>query len=162
MYLQPGQPFGKRGQAQLSLPRLDLPVSLLQWELFLPERYLVKNWGGNALRQDELGVFGAITGGVEGGVVGGLIGAGTGSRPAALAETVEESRLQETRTSRDRQEAVAQSLNAPSENVYALQKRVAGVLPVRVDVPHAGESFRFARPLVLDEETTVSFKYKAR
>jgi hypothetical protein len=56
----------------------------------------------------------------------------------------------------------AQVQNAPSENVYNLQKRVAGVLPVSVDVPHAGESFRFVRPLVLDEETTVSFKYRSR
>ncbi len=41
-----------------------------------------------------------------------------------------------------------------------LQKRVAGVLPVRVDVPRAGNSYRFARALVLDEETKVTFTYK--
>ena len=49
---------------------------------------------------------------------------------------------------------------APSANVVELQKRVAGVLPVRVDVPRAGSSYKFVRPLVLDEETKVTFSYK--
>ena len=53
-------------------------------------------------------------------------------------------------------------LNAPSQNVLNLQRRVAGVLPVRVDVPRSGTSYQFVRPLVLDEETTVSFRYKRR
>jgi hypothetical protein len=43
-----------------------------------------------------------------------------------------------------------------------LQRRVAGVLPVAIDVPHAGTSFSFVRPLVLDEETKVTFSYKSR
>jgi hypothetical protein len=55
----------------------------------------------------------------------------------------------------------AVSLNATA-NVVNLQKRVAGVLPVPVDVPRAGTSFSFVRPLVLDEETKVTFTYKSR
>jgi hypothetical protein len=31
-----------------------------------------------------------------------------------------------------------------------------------VDVPRAGTSFSFVRPLVLDEETKVTFSYKTR
>jgi hypothetical protein len=49
-----------------------------------------------------------------------------------------------------------------STNVLNLQKRVAGVLPVPIDVPRAGTSFSFVRPLVLDEETKVTFSYKSR
>jgi len=52
--------------------------------------------------------------------------------------------------------------NTASANVMNLQKRVAGVLPVAVDVPRAGTSFSFVRPLVLDEETKVTFSYKSR
>ena len=56
-----------------------------------------------------------------------------------------------------------QNANGPaSANVVALQRRVAGVLPVTVDVPKAGASFRFMRALVLDEETKVTFNYKTR
>lgn len=35
-----------------------------------------------------------------------------------------------------------------SVNVINLQKRGAGVLPVPIDVPRAGTSFSFVRPLV--------------
>jgi hypothetical protein len=52
--------------------------------------------------------------------------------------------------------------NAASANVTSLQQRVAGVLPVAVDVPRAGNSYRFVRPLVLDEETKVTFTYKTK
>jgi hypothetical protein len=51
---------------------------------------------------------------------------------------------------------------APSQNVLNLQRRVSGVLPVRIDVPRTGTSHRFVRPLVLEEETNVVFKYKRR
>jgi len=51
---------------------------------------------------------------------------------------------------------------AASVNVYNWQKRVSGVLPVHVDVPRAGNSYRFVRPLVLDEETKVTFTHKTK
>jgi hypothetical protein len=50
----------------------------------------------------------------------------------------------------------------PSQNVINLQRRTAGVLPVRVDVPRAGTSHQFVKPLVVDQETVVAFKYKRR
>jgi hypothetical protein len=49
-----------------------------------------------------------------------------------------------------------------SANVGNLQRRIAGVLPITVDVPRAGNSYRFVRPLVLDEETMVTFNYRTR
>ncbi|MGD1080747.1 MAG: hypothetical protein ABR881_20690 [Candidatus Sulfotelmatobacter sp.] len=52
--------------------------------------------------------------------------------------------------------------NTASANVLNLQRRVAGVLPVSIDVPRTGTSFSFVRPLVLDEETKVTFSYKSR
>ena len=54
------------------------------------------------------------------------------------------------------------NLNAASQNVFNLQRRVAGILPVRIDVPSSGKSYRFVRPLVLDEETRITFQYKSR
>ena len=62
---------------------------------------------------------------------------------------------------RDAKKAEMKQQNAASSNVLNLQKRVAGVLPVRIDVPRAGNSYRFARALVLDEETKVTFNYKS-
>jgi len=54
-----------------------------------------------------------------------------------------------------------QAQNQASSNVYNLQKKVSGVLPVRIDVPRAGNSYHFARALVLDEETKLTFNYKS-
>ncbi len=58
--------------------------------------------------------------------------------------------------------AKKQAANTASTNVLNLQRRVAGVLPVAIDVPRTGSSFEFARALVLDEETKVTFSYKSR
>jgi hypothetical protein len=58
--------------------------------------------------------------------------------------------------------AKKQAMNTASANVMNLQRRVAGVLPVAIDVPRTGTSFEFARALVLDEETKVTFNYKSR
>jgi hypothetical protein len=50
----------------------------------------------------------------------------------------------------------------PSQNVVELQRRTTGVLPVRVDIPRAGTSHQFVKPLVVDQETTVRLRYKRR
>jgi hypothetical protein len=65
------------------------------------------------------------------------------------------------RTSGDRDQR-AQQPAEPSMNVQNLQRRAAGVLPVRIDIPRAGSSHRFMKPLVIDEETVVEFRYKRR
>ena len=63
-----------------------------------------------------------------------------------------------------RQQAAAKARvdEPPSVNVQNLQRRASGVLPVRMEVPRAGTSHRFVKPLVIDEETTVTFRYKRR
>jgi len=66
------------------------------------------------------------------------------------------------RIERNARKIAAQQQTAASVNVTNLQQRVSGVLPVRIDVPRAGNSYHFVRPLVLDEETKVSFTYKSK
>jgi hypothetical protein len=100
------------------------------------------------------------------------------SQPARMGTTLEVGSVQETVTitgtasainGRQIQELAIQSrqaqlntLNAASQNVTNLQRRVAGILPVAIEVPKSGKSYRFVRPLVLDEETRVTFTYKSR
>jgi len=38
-----GAPFAKKGGSDLSLPKMDVPINLLLWEVFLPEQYKVKD-----------------------------------------------------------------------------------------------------------------------
>jgi hypothetical protein len=61
-----------------------------------------------------------------------------------------------------RRAALEQRAQEPSVNVQSLQRRAAGVLPVRIDIPRAGTSHRFVKPLVVDEETVVQFRYQRR
>jgi len=252
VYLQAGAPFAKKGSCELGLPPMDLPVNLLEWELFLPDRFKVKDFGGNLLpagmleydaeEAEQEAVLGVVASTVSpigaGGSAGAILGrltdqsgaslpggtvtlSGPASRTATsspqgdfsfpnlregtyrltaslsgfkttsteievvpgqasqlrvplsvapVSETVEvRAETRRTDAPKDSQAGSPRSqpqknneAQAPSENVFALQRRVAGVLPVRVDVPRTGASYRFVRPLVLDEETKVRFSYKAR
>jgi hypothetical protein len=269
VFMHSGTPFARKGGSELSLPRMDVPIDLLRWEVFLPEQYKVKDFGGDVMAAEMVppalqevatvvnGVVGGIAGGtfranagrtvaVSPGQVGGVVtdpsdavvsgahvtvtnsstgftestvtdGAGcwivsnfpagaarirveaTGFRsmerainyddaggadyPMTLrvgetSQTVEvqASSIQvKTETSdlavngrnyleMQQLEANAkkQEQNAASANVMNLQRRVAGVLPVAVEVPRTGTSFQFVRPLVLDEETKVTFTYKSK
>jgi len=254
VYLSSGARFAKNGAYEMTLPKLDIPVNLLTWEVSLPDRLEVKQFGGNALaaelfpaavqnvivdgtddysakdsigwsetevEMDKLaaGQIGGIVVDPQGAVIPGARvtvinrqtgasqtvesdgeghwvvsnvqpGATTvridrpgfksfqqelamnGSRAVRLGTALEAGAVSETVTitsgetdsrrledqARKQQQA---QLNAPSANVFNLQRRVAGILPVHVDVPRIGKSYRFVRPLVLDEETRITFQYKS-
>ncbi len=258
--LHAGVPFAKKGDSELSLPKMDIPISLLQWEVFLPEIYKVKDFGGDAISTSRLppgsqmttyrddgsgatdragawaiggdirlgqllpGQLGGILVDPSGAVLPGANVTVTHTETGSVFSTVSDERgrwivsnvpsgdikisanspgfktktfshiaYDASRPSRynlelelaNISEAVevtvaADSLerqsrqierdarknatidNQASANVLNLQRRVAGVLPIRVDVPRAGNSYRFVRPLVLDEETKVSFHYKSK
>jgi hypothetical protein len=266
VYLHAGQPFAKRGEANLMLPQMDVPVTVLEWELFLPDRFSAKASAGNVMPAHLVeytlaGSPGATSGveGVAGGIAnpylksvvpGQILGqvvdptgavipgatitltASDGTRfgtvtdvngryvidgvpsgnvvvtselpgfsqvqrsfafdqrprqldfrmnVAGASETVtvqaEVPLINTQNATRDmvvrrdlhagqnaamERREEAPSVQAPSANVLNLQRRVAGVLPVRVDVPRAGTAYKFVKPLVLDEEARVSFRYKRK
>src|SRR5260370_30642586 len=243
----------------MALPKLDVPVNLLTWEVSLPDRLEVKQFGGNALAAElfPAAVQNVITDGTDdfnekdsvgwsetgeeidkltAGQVGGVIvdpqgavvpganitvinkqtgtsqttqsdGEGhwvisgvqpgpvtvTVSRPGfantqqeltvngsrrvrlgttlqvaaatALVTVTSSAEISDSDSRRIDDQARKQQqaqLNAPSQNVFNLRRRVAGILPVHVDVPRSGKSYRFVRPLVLDEETKITFQYKSK
>jgi hypothetical protein len=267
VFMHSGAPFAKKGGADLSLPSMDIPISLLSWEVFLPEQYKVKDFGGDVIaanrvpqpfreedamnaqrtRDAELsnqlkleappGQMAGYVTDPSGAVVSNtrltitsdngaartvttdaqgrwsIAGLPSGhfkakaemagfqssifnlnydaSQPsmyrfplrlATSAETVEvtapaaqmQAGMVETRggpvidvASVAQLEILAPNSgaapqNLASANVLNLQRKVAGVLPVAIDVPRTGTSFSFVRPLVLDEETKVTFSYKSR
>jgi len=259
VYLNSGTRFAKSGAYEMGLPKLDIPVNLLTWEVSLPDRLEVRQFGGNALAaelfpaaaqnvlvdgvddfsgtESNAWVQSADLNSLAAGQIGGIVADPNGavianafvtvvntqtgasltarsdgegrwvvsgmqpgpvrvsvaaqgfssaqqeldfvaSQPARLGTTLpvgavssatvqvtgggkdlerESRRIEEQ--ARKKQEA---QLNAPSQNVFNLQRRVAGILPVRVDVPRAGKSYRFVRPLVLEEETRITFQYKSK
>ena len=139
VYLHAGPAFAAKGDASLTLARVDLPVAWLEWEMLLPDRMEASRFDGTAFPRELVPVASPT-------------GAGYG-----VAESV-------TVVTADKAQAAGQRQNSNelSLNVQSLQKRAAGVLPVRLDVPRAGRSHTFVRPLVMDEETRVAFRYKLR
>ena len=248
VYLHAGTPFARKGELEMTLPRIDMPVGILEWEVFAPERYSVRAVGGNVIDVPApvraSGFFHAakrapVGAGVGGGIVrgpvhvsfanGGLPGqirgratdsngevlpgvtielrtvagsktAVTGSdgtysifnvpsgeivasaalagfqpattsflfdqRPRQVEFELEIGSLTETITvsaeSPGTSRAAPPAAAPPSQNVINLQRRTAGVLPIRVDVPRAGTSHQFVKPLVVDQETVVKLRYKRR
>ena len=134
VYLHAGTPFARKGELQMTLPKMDIPVGIVEWEVFVPDNYSVRPIDGNVIERRAMDrVFESretITVAAE---------SGASSKAAAVQRQAE-----------------------PSQNVINLQRRAAGVLPIRVDVPRAGTSHQFVKPLVVDQEAVVSFRYQRR
>jgi len=257
VYQSSGSRFAKSGAYDMGLPKLDIPINLLTWEVSLPDRLDVKQFGGNALAaeylpaatldmiaantaEEEVIVSSPIQNEIDisnlrPGQIGGIVVDANGasiphanitavnkqtgakwstqsdadgrwvianalpgptrvsvdssgfkttnqelnlgsSQPEVIGTTLEIGAVSEVVTVTGNNMTVdgltrmddqirhnrAQQLSTPSANVANLQKRVAGILPVRIDVPKSGRSYRFVRTLVMDEETKISFNYKAR
>jgi len=262
VFMHSGAPFAKKGGSEIALPKMDVPIAVMQWEVFLPEQYKVKDFGGDALAANLLppsftvngfddgaygaGSFQAGVGGSVGdriarlqllpGQIGGYIVDPSGAtvanaqvnvtqldtgavrtastdssgrwivsslpsgrvriaaampgfrnlvsnlnydanNPTSYSFTLQVANVAQTVTveaqsnyqmleslplDRDSKKKEAAGSNSASNNVLNLQRRVSGVLPVRVDVPRAGNSYSFVRLLVLDEETKLTFSYKTK
>jgi hypothetical protein len=174
VYLQSGEAYAKKGDARLTLARVDLAISLLEWELFLPEGFQVKRFEGDVLPQQLVAatMLPVLPDGVAGGVAGGVVGGVPGSavvnealtviRQAAGEKSAADMNARSDSPAAPPPVVAAPQSNVGSVNVQNLQRKISGVLPVRIDVPRAGQSYMFVRPVVIDEDTTVRFTYRAR
>ena len=83
VYLHAGTPFANKGDLGMTLPKMDIPIGLVRWEVFVPERYATRVTGGNAI---DLGALTpelrAVSGAglFESGVAVGRAGGGFGGR----------------------------------------------------------------------------------
>src|SRR5438552_2477581 len=125
VFMHSGAPFAKKGGSDLSLPKMDVPINLLQWEVFLPEQYKVKDFGGDAIAANLLPpspIYAAA------GTYDGEVG-----RPATavvvqtqtvqvMADTIE-SRISQ-RNERDARKNAEKQQMAASSNVTNLQQRI--------------------------------------
>ena len=245
--LNPEASFAKKGTAALALPRMDIPIGQMNWEVFLPQQFKVANFSGDAAPAHLFPVDGegaarlsAVTSVIDnpgpnqlGGVVTDPSGAvvtnaritvtqgslkytaitgpnGRWAIPGLPSGTVNirvespgfQSNVRNLRYDSERGSELKQTLNigsvsetvevtaqsspiagrvmapppppreAPkdtpsqdtsaSTNVADLQKKVVGVLPIAISIPRTGNSYRFLRTLVVDEETKLGFAYTRR
>ena len=49
VYLHSGAPFLKKGDRQMTLPKMDVPIDVLEWELFIPDRFRADHFDGNVV-----------------------------------------------------------------------------------------------------------------
>jgi hypothetical protein len=49
VYLHDGTPFAKKGDAEMELPKMDIPIGVIEWEIFAPEQYRMRAIGGNVI-----------------------------------------------------------------------------------------------------------------
>jgi hypothetical protein len=159
VFMHSGAPFAKKGGSDISLPKMDVPINLLQWEVFLPERYKVKDFGGDAIAANLLPPEGGKAAATDYPL---SVQAATETVEVRASKGRNFTSLDLERLQRDARENAEKQQTAASSNVTNLQQRISGVLPVRIDVPRAGNSYNFVRPLVLDEETKVTFTYKSK
>jgi len=82
VFMHSGAPFAKKGGSEISLPKMDIPITVLQWEVFLPEQYKVKDFGGDALAASLLPV--SMQGVMISGITSGSFQAGVGGSFAPL------------------------------------------------------------------------------
>jgi hypothetical protein len=240
VYMHAGTPFQKRGEIDLSLPKLDVPVAVVAWEVFVPEQYSARAIDGNMIDARR---FRAVSsgggyrpasydapvvrsarvapgyGGLPGQIRGEVRDSSGGTLPGVTVrlavgryQTLEISdasgmvafsnvphgdviltselagfstssvgfrfdgtpkRVQIEMGIGTPSESVTVTGDSlmtdiqpepkalpPSQNVVNLQARAAGVLPIRVDVPRAGTSHEFIKPLVVGTEATVKLRYK--
>src|SRR6185312_9233246 len=54
VFMHSGTPFAKKGGSEISLPSMDVPISVMEWEVFLPDQYKVKHFGGDAIAENLL------------------------------------------------------------------------------------------------------------
>ncbi|RPH55651.1 MAG: carboxypeptidase regulatory-like domain-containing protein, partial [Acidobacteria bacterium] len=243
VYLHAGTPFARKGEMQMTLPAMDIPIGFVDWEVFVPDTYSVRAIGGNVIDRRtlhrlekrknrgraegrgqtafrvgggssagmvimpaddaqpgqivgratdpsgavlpgvtvvlELGAarLTAITGG-DGTFLMTNVPSGSVRLTAQLTGFVAQSRsvvfdqkplqvefvlpvgaVKETITVSGETPAPSPE---PSQNVINLQQRAAGVLPIPVDVPRAGTSHQFVKPLVVDQEAVVMLRYKRK
>jgi hypothetical protein len=142
VYVHSGTPFQKKGDIEMTLPKMDVPIGIVEWEVFVPEQYKVRAIDGNMIesRRYHTAAHARVAAPTAG--------------PYETVTVVAESVMVDQRA--DKEVALA----PPSQNVVNLQTRAAGVLPIRVDVPRAGVSHEFTKPLVVNTEATLKLRYK--
>lgn len=246
VYMHAGTPFSRKGDLAMTLPTLDIPIGIVEWEVFVPDSYNARVIDGNAI--DARTVSHRLTGGLAGSadtstrsaqkrVAGGRVlvtmasdalpgqirgkvtdmqrvalpgvtialatAAGTTTamssadgtfavsgvpagqvtvtatlagfetqstsfvfdeRPRRVEFSMPVGAISETLTITGESPRVerADLPSPPSLNVVNLQRRTAGVLPIRVEIPLAGRSHQFVKPLVVGQEVTVTMRYKRK
>jgi len=136
VYVMPPVKLADRGELELALPRSDVPVGHLAWAVFLPRHLRAVEATGNVEQVARFTLpfrhFGDV----------------------AIARAQAAAEMQK----------VAQQMQQLAEQSKAIAQasKVAGVLPVRIEIPIAGEITRLEKLLLVDEMPKTKLTYSRK
>ncbi|HEX8913484.1 MAG TPA: hypothetical protein VF796_14080, partial [Humisphaera sp.] len=139
VFVTPAAKLADRGQLALALPQSDVPVGQLAWAVFVPKHLRVVDADGNAKEVSRFTLP---------------------FRHFADVEYAKAEKLAQLKEMAQQQQA-AQALEklAEAQKQLAEAAKVAGVLPVRVEIPVVGNLYRYEKLLVVDEPATLNLTY---
>ncbi|HLD69229.1 MAG TPA: hypothetical protein VJA17_00530, partial [Candidatus Omnitrophota bacterium] len=146
VYLDKTTEMKSLGNLRLTLPQVDLPVSQFNWRVYLPLDYTYFGFEGNVRKVDgQVGFLRAVGQNLFGG--------------RAL-----QGRLKQAADDIGEQYSVAVLSSMAKGEIPAEQAGVGGkgLLPIRINIPYEGKSFRFSKLLSIEgEDIWLQVKYTA-
>ncbi|MFH1413348.1 MAG: hypothetical protein ABIG56_00660 [Candidatus Omnitrophota bacterium] len=115
------------GGLKLNLPKCDIPISNLNWSVYLPKDFKYFNFGGDikeVKRDMPFMPFGVSGRAVQGRLMESSDQIGTQFSPQAVYK-----------------------------QEFEASKMVKGVLPIKIDIPTQGQLFRFSKLIVTEKES---------
>ncbi|MFH1857913.1 MAG: hypothetical protein ABH845_03300 [Candidatus Omnitrophota bacterium] len=129
VYLAEGSKMNFMGHLKLSLPQVDIPVSELDWSVYLPAGYTYFNFGGDVKR---------------------VRGAFRSSQRAAGGSLSRQRPVADQREDYFGKKVALQQMQA-NEVFDDISKR--GALPIKISIPQQGRALRFSKLLVTEKES---------
>ena len=127
VYLDKTSKMGFVGRLRLSLPQTDIPVSVVQWQVYLPVEYAYVHFGGDVKQS-----YRALPGGLARGSV-----------------VMMEKKAADYLGS----QSVSQFAMSPQQEFDMQGVRARGVLPIKIDIPQEGRLYQFSKLLVTENES---------
>lgn len=134
VYLDNLSKMGLIGGLKINLPQTDIPISTLNWSVYLPLDYLYFNFAGDVkLTEKEEGIF----------------------RVREQRRIMKEARL--SRLDQKMREPPTTQFLVPGEYERFAQDlgtaKMQGVLPIKIDIPQQGRLYRFSKLLITEKES---------
>jgi len=127
VYLDQNTKMRLLGRLKLDLPQTDIPISSLNWSVYLPLDYAYFNFGGDIkpIRR--------------GGYLPSPLGAVVSMQKALTSSVQYEQRMEQF---------------APGITYQDIDSaRTKGILPIKIDIPQQGRLYRFSKLLVTEKES---------
>jgi len=132
------------GKVTMNLPRVDIPVSQIQWQAYFPREYTYFDFGGDVKR--EKGMYRPLSQAV--GLSRAVQGRFRGSARQEV-DSIEQTMQTGARWDRPKNKYY-KGYDKELEEI-----RNKGVLPIKISFPAQGQSFRFVKLLVTEGESPV-------